>query len=235
MGDGTRSCANRMVVWTHARRDPSPHVVGTRSCAIRRRVSIKSEPRNVKAQESLARRSRRIFLAIDQSFDADFRACFADSWRAKNTYPPKYSATSVTSARAFLLLLSDKAHTWDAYSEGHLTRPLEAGARRSAPNTPGRPSHALPHKTPVARKWPVNEQSSSHYIHFGNESPVAAVEAVGTVVAQREIGPGRNSDRGFRVAKINRSPREITIAGVAVLPRFDTFESVGLCFLTVNE
>src|SRR5271157_5761555 len=100
------------------------HVVGTRSCAIRRRVFIKSEPRNVKAQESLARRSRRIFLAIDQSFDADFRACFADSWRAKNTYPPKYSATSVTSARAFLLLLSDKAHTWDAYSEGHPHPPV---------------------------------------------------------------------------------------------------------------
>jgi len=47
----------------------------------------------------------------------------------KTPTPPKYSATSV---RAFLLLLSDKAHTWDAYSEGHLTRPLEAGPRGSA-------------------------------------------------------------------------------------------------------
>ena len=156
--------------------NPSPHVVGTRSCAIRRRVSMKSEPRNLKAQESLARRTRRIFLAIDQSFDADFRACFADSRRAKKLLPlPKHSVTSVTSVRALLHLLSDKP------------RPLN-------PLTPLQ-CHALPHKTPVARKWPVNKQSSSYYIHFGNESPVAAVEAVSTVVAQCEIGPGRNSDR----------------------------------------
>jgi hypothetical protein len=51
----------------------------------------------------------------------------------KSSYPlPKYSVPSVTSVRALLFLLSDKAHTWDAYSEGHLTRPLEAGSRGSA-------------------------------------------------------------------------------------------------------
>jgi hypothetical protein len=142
MRDGTLACS--ICSETIAANDAAPHTKrdgesafagGTRSRVIRGRVSIKSEPRNVKAQESLARRTRRIFLAIDQSFGADFI-----HGEQKGPTPPKYSATPVASVRAFLLLLPDKAHTWDAYSEGHLTRPLETGSRGSA-ITPRRSLH----------------------------------------------------------------------------------------------
>src|SRR5271165_912325 len=85
-----------------------------------------------------------------------------------------------------IVLHANREHRRDAYA---------TSGSATCPATPGRPCHALPHKSPVARKWPINKQSSSHYIHFRNESPVAAVEAVSTVVAQCEIVPGRNSDR----------------------------------------
>ncbi len=47
----------------------------------------------------------------------------------------------------------------------------------------------LPNKSPMARERPINEHSPSHNVLPGDESPVAAVIAVCTVVAQREIAP----------------------------------------------
>jgi hypothetical protein len=43
-------------------------------------------------------------------------------------------------------------------------------------------------KSPVAREWPVNKKAFSHYVLLGDEAPVPAIQTIGAVVSQGEIG-----------------------------------------------
>src|ERR1700733_15984722 len=87
----------------------------------------------------------------------------------------------------------------------------------------------------MARERPIDKHSSPDNVLPRDKSPVPAVITVRAVVAQGEIASLRDRYRGVGFAQVHRIPRDISIARVAVLLRFNPPEAKFLPFLAVDK
>ncbi len=81
----------------------------------------------------------------------------------------------------------------------------------------------------MAREWPVNKKAFSHHVLLGDEAPVSAIQTIGTVVSQGEIGVRFYPHARSGIAQIDHlvSRMIVGVSGISVLPRHHSLKGEG--------